>query len=197
MLEQLEQLAARDEKRAARAAKKHGWKLERVPRETAKPSKRSSAARKGWEKRRAAEKARARKTVKTNPLEESAGEWAYVLYDDAHPLHGDASTKAKWDADLAPYYGKTIRLTLNGWRKNPKTNKTRRIFIRRIATLNAYSDFFGPGSMYAKALKVVRDIASDDELVISSLTIEEASEGDTDTETLGGHADESEEENDE
>lgn len=109
-----------------------------------------------------------------------------MLYDAAHPVHGERDEISKWDARLKDYYGERVRLTLNGYVVEGKTGRLlSRIYIRRVRILESYSDMFGPGSMYAQALRVVRDRWSDADLRITSLTLELASEGDEDEENLG------------
>lgn len=144
---------------------------------------RAERARIGWETRRANEIRRERITVKANPYEEKAGDFAYTLYDSAHPLHGDIAVRERWEAKLKPYYGKRVRITVNGYTINPDTEDKTRTFIRRVGQLDGYASMFGPGSLYSKAIKVVRNRHSTDELDVTSLTIELADDGDTDGES--------------
>lgn len=147
-------------------------------------SPRAFAARKGWDTRRANETRKHRQTFKANPDpdEESSGDFAYTLYDAAHPMTGEPETVALWKGRASQYYGERVRVSLNGFRVDPKTGKRVRIFIRRVGQLDGYGDLFGPGSLYAKAAKVVRNRGSEDELVITSVTIERADENESDEE---------------
>lgn len=84
---------------------------------------------------------------------------------------------------LRDYYGERVRLTINGWRVNPDTKERHRISIQRVGQLDTYADMFGPGSLYAAALRVVRNKASLDDLIVSSLSIEFAESADENNES--------------
>lgn len=98
-------------------------------------------------------------------------------------MTGESDVIDLWDRRLRDYYGQTVRLSLNGFRVDPKTGKRRRIFIRRVGFLSGYGDMFGPGSLYAKAARTVRNRGSEDELVVTSLTVELADSDDEDAES--------------
>lgn len=146
-------------------------------------SRRAEAAKSGWQTRRANAERRQRQTFKANDDEPEAGDFAYALYDKAHPVNGEHETIEEWHGRLKRYYGKKIRITVNGFRANPDDEEDRhRIFIRRVGVVRGYADVFGPGSLFARALRVVRNIASQAELVVSSVTFELADESDEDEE---------------
>lgn len=145
-----------------------------VTRQRAGESARSAAARKGWTTRRANEARTQRHTYKANPNadEITTGDFAYTLYNTTHPLTGEQDAIDLWDARVGRYYGHTVRLSLNGFRVNPDTDKRVRIFIRRSGYVESYGDVFGPGSLYARAIRVVRNRASNDALVIVSISFD-------------------------
>lgn len=183
MLAQLEALAARDERSAARRARtSQAAFTKRVLSQRPQEPPRVAAARKGWITRRENEARRHRHVFKANPDEVAAGDFAYQLYDNAHPLHGDPDTIALWDERLREFYGSWVRVTLNGYRTDPATGGRHRIFIRRLVLAEGYSSVFGPGGVYGKMCKVVRNRGSEDELVTTSLTVELAEDGDDDGE---------------
>jgi hypothetical protein len=188
MLAQLEALAAADERKAARRAAKAPPAPDRPePHHPGAPyrgERRKSAATVGWETRRRNAELRQRQTIKANPDEVSAGDFAYQLYDNAHPLHGDPDTKDRWESILRDYYGRRVLVTMNGYRTNPETGERHRIQIKRVRKIDGYGDMFGPGSVYGKMAKVVRNIASEDELVTTSLTLELADDDAEDSEDI-------------
>lgn len=145
---------------------------------------RSQRATIGWDTRRANEKLRERMTVKANPHEEKAGDFAYTLYEKAHPLRGEIETQEYWHKALKPYYGKRVRFTINGYVTDPKTKERTRIFIQRVGNLENYADMFGAGSLYYDGVKAVRNRHSEGELVVTSVTTELASAKDKDTESF-------------
>lgn len=98
-------------------------------------------------------------------------------------MTGEHDVIELWHKRLKGYYGQRVRLSLNGFRVDPKTGKRRRIFIRRVGQLDGYGDMFGPGSLYAKAARTVRNRGSEDELVVTSLTVELADDDDDDAES--------------
>lgn len=174
------------EKRAAAARK--GWETRRAVAEPAPRQTRSEAAKKSWDTRRQNAISRKRITVKANPDDEDSdedsdsGDFAYQLYDNAHPLHGDTDTIARWHNRLKPLYGSRLRLTLNGYTTDPATGKRTRTYIRRVGFVAGYGDVFGPGALYSKAIKTVRNRHSVDELVVTSVTVELADDADVDDE---------------
>lgn len=195
MFAEFVRLADQDEKRTAQRARRAARTLEApITRLTpdrpaavklgakASKSRRQAAARKGWDTRRRNADLRDRQTFKANPYEVEAGDFAYQLYDNTHLLHGDPDTIDLWDRRLRGYYGSRVKITLNGYRTSPETGERHRIFITRVFDATGYDSFFGPGSVYAKMIKVIRNLASKDELVTTSLTVELASGGDSDGE---------------
>jgi hypothetical protein len=145
--------------------------------------KRAAAAARGWQTRRANDIARQRVNVLANNDEPGAGNYAYKLYDDSHPLHGDPSEIAKWDEILRPYYGKRLRITVNGMTLDPDGERGTRTYIRRVGQVNGYTDVFGPGSLYYDAIKAVRNRHSTEEMDVLSLSVEIAAPNDRDTES--------------
>jgi hypothetical protein len=89
----------------------------------------------------------------------------------------------KWDTLLRPYYGKRLRITINGVAINPDDESKTRTFIRRVGQVNGYTDVFGPGSLYYDAVKAVRNRHSEEEMDVFSVTVEIAGANDKDTES--------------
>lgn len=187
MLEQLEQLAAADERRARRRAERAVIAPE-SPRTADRPSvdhpaanpseRRADAARRGWATRRANAERRQRQTWHVNPERsefggKETGDGVYVLYEAAHPLRGDPETRAEWESRLAPYYGHRVRVSLNGYYVDPESGEpASRIYFTATEQLNSYADFFGPDSIYMRLAKRVRNSSSESELVVTSVSVE-------------------------
>lgn len=125
---------------------------------------------------------RKRQVFKSNEEEEDAGDFIYTLYDATHPMTGEPSQIALWHARIKQYYGKRVRVTMNGYRTDPKTGKRKRVQIHRVRQLDGYASMFGPSSLYASMAKAVRNQASEDELVTTSLSFELADDTDEDGE---------------
>jgi hypothetical protein len=119
-----------------------------------------------------------KRVVLTNPDEPRAGDYAFQLYDNAHPINGDPETIARMKAALRGLRGEEVTMVFKGHRVDSDTGETKRFRVTRNFTLNSYSDVFGPGSAYASAAHYVRDKYSSDELLMDSIEIEEYDGGD-------------------
>ena len=114
-----------------------------------------------------------KRIILANPTEPRAGDYAYGLYDKAHPVTGDPETIQRLRSSLRGLRGQDVTVTFNGAHID-SGGKIHRFRIKRSLTLNAYSDIFGPGSAYASAVKTVRDKHSDELLVTYGITVEPA-----------------------
>lgn len=112
-----------------------------------------------------------RRVLLANPDEPAAGDFAYMLYDKAHPIHGDPETINRFRRELRGLRGQEVTLKMRGSRLDDEGNE-RRFVARRTFTLNRYSDVFGAGSAFASALHDVRERHSDEELTIYEVSIE-------------------------
>ena len=187
MLEQLEQFAARDERAAARRARRpepapvaprSPRAPERAPAPLSPRERRSEAAKRGWAKRRADAIAGERQTWHINPERaedggKETGDGVYVLYEATHPLRGNPDAKDEWDARLRDYYGHRVRVSLNGYYVDPDSGEpSGRVYFVSVEDLNSYTDFFGPDSIYMRLAKRVRNASSESELIVTSISVE-------------------------
>lgn len=101
-------------------------------------------------------------------------------------MYGEHETIEEWNRHLRPYYGRRVRVVLNGYRTDPDTDEKYRTQIVRVIQLDGYGDMFGPASAMMKMAKVLRNRYSKDELVTTSISVELADDGDGDGESLGG-----------
>lgn len=121
-----------------------------------------------------------RRFALVNPDEPRSGDFAYGLYEKAHPIRGDAETIAYYKKALKGLRGRRVKLTFNGKRVDPESGKERNFRVQRTFQFRKYSDVFGSGSAYASAIHVIRDAHSDEELAVLSISIEEADDSDDD-----------------
>lgn len=112
-----------------------------------------------------------KRLILVNPDEPRAGDYAYSLYDKAHPYTGDPETIAHFKKELAGLRGERVRLVFNGMRKDADGNE-HRFRLTRTFNFRNYKDVFGPGSAYARALHAQRDKHSDDQFVTFSVALE-------------------------
>lgn len=113
-----------------------------------------------------------KRTIIANPDEPNTGDFAYGLYDKAHPVFGDQQTIDYFRGQLKGLRGKEIKTTFRGMRRD-EDGTERRFNVTRTFKAKSYNDFFGPGSAYASAMHQVREKYSDEELIILSFEIEE------------------------
>lgn len=114
----------------------------------------------------------ARRVIKTNPSEGSTGDFTYGFYDRSHPITGDSREIQRVKQELIGLRGERIVVHVRGKRIDADTGRERRFDVKRELTYNRYTDLFGPGSVYADAIKAVRERYSEDELVTDDITIE-------------------------
>lgn len=121
--------------------------------------------------------------ILANPDEPSTGQYAFTLYEQAHPIRGDKNTIAHFKKLLAGLRGERVTLHFNGVVNDPETGERETRFrIQRTFNYRRYSDLFGAGSAYASAVHFVRDKYSDYQLVAMSMSLDIADEADEDTE---------------
>lgn len=113
-----------------------------------------------------------RRFILANPDEPQAGDYAYGLYEKAHPIRGDAETVSHFKKELAGLRGERVTLFFNGKRIDAETDKEHTFRLQRTFVFRKYADVFGAGSAYASAIHFMRDAHSDDELLIMSIALE-------------------------
>lgn len=112
-----------------------------------------------------------KKRILANPDEPRAGQFAYELYNQAHPVHGSAGEINYWRQQLRGMTGRTVEVTVRGAIIDPDSGEKRRFTASHTIELNSYSDLFGAGGAYGEILHPIRDENSDDELVVFSVEV--------------------------
>jgi len=112
-----------------------------------------------------------KRVVLANPDEPNAGEFAYTLYDRAHPLYGERDEIARIKKQLSGLRGEYVTVHLKGKRID-EDGETHYFDLQRSFTYANYRSLFGPGSAYSDIIHFVRDNHSSDEISIKSLTVE-------------------------
>lgn len=113
-----------------------------------------------------------KRRILANPDEPNAGDFAFGLYDKAHPVFGDPWTIGYMRGQLQGLGGKHVKVVLRGRRKS-EDGEYHRWTVTRSLTLRNYNDVFGPGSVMASGLHQIRDKYSEDILILDSFDIEE------------------------
>lgn len=114
---------------------------------------------------------RNKRVLIVNPDEPRAGDYAYGLYDKAHPNYGDPDTVEHFRKQLAGLRGERVRLVINGQRTTDD-GEEKRFRLTRTFNYRNYRDVFGPGSAFASAMHAQRDAHSEDQLVAFSVALE-------------------------
>jgi hypothetical protein len=112
-----------------------------------------------------------RRILIANPDEPRAGDYAYQLYDKAHPVFGDPEVIASMRRQLRGLRGETVVMRVKGAHID-EDGTVHRFTARRTFVMNRYSDVFGPGSAYASMVHAVREKHSDEVLVTYAIEID-------------------------
>lgn len=107
-----------------------------------------------------------------NPDEPSTGDNGFSLYDAAHPVFGEADVINYLRKNLKGLRRKIVRMKVSGmYREQGGRVEKRFNFTSQPHKINSYSDLFGTGSLYGKTLHRIVEKDSDDQIVVTSITL--------------------------
>ena len=119
-----------------------------------------------------------RRRILANPDEPKTGDYAFGLYDKAHPIKGKPETIKAIKRELRGYRGEWVTMYAYGMREDAETGDEKRFKFKHTFLYRKYSDVFGPGSAYGAIVHAVRDKYSEDALTTFHLDIEFADPAD-------------------
>lgn len=116
-------------------------------------------------------------TIVVNEEDPNTGDFLYSFYDSTRPTLGDDAEIKRMKTALRGLSGKNLRVTFRGVRiddEDRAQGKERGWRVSHTIRFRKYGDIFGKDGVLSDAMHKIRAAGSGDELVITHITIREA-----------------------